>query len=541
MAGGKETPRQKMIGMMYLVLTALLALQVSSAIIQKFIQLDDSLMNLNGQTTEENVAIIGRIKKAVADEGGKDKPVADKADQVHKKTEEIIKYMNSLREEMITVTGGREEEDGKKGYKGGKEEEKVAIMMIGATKNGKAYELKKKLNEYSSFLHDMGKNVRDKNNVADVPATIALDGKEHPLFSKDPDQKGKDFAELNFGHTPLVAALAVMAQQESEILKYENEVLSALAKEVGAADLKFDQVVAMVRPVSKIVAAGTKYEAELFLTASASSITPTMMANGSSIKVDPTTKRGKVEFTVRPAGAYDKDGNAKANWKGKISFNFKGQDTTFEVNEEYIIARPVIQVQSASVSALYKNCGNELNVQVPALGQTYNPAFSADGAKCIPGAQKGIVTVVPTAPKVVLRVASNGNPIGSQDFKVRLIPKPTIEALVGGKPVDEKRGVVAPGPRTLTMKAVPDESFAAFLPKDARYRVADWDCILVRGKRPVATNNFKSETANLSNFAASAQPGDRILIEVKKVTRTNFLNQTEEVNLGSVIKNIPLN
>jgi hypothetical protein len=45
----------------------------------------------------------------------------------------------------------------------------------------------------------------------------------------------------------------------------------------------------------------------------------------------------------------------------------------------------------------------------------------------------------------------------------------------------------------------------------------------------------------LNNFAASAVPGDRILIEVKKVTRTNFLNKVEEVSLGTIIKNIPLN
>jgi gliding motility-associated protein GldM len=541
MAGGKETPRQKMVGMMYLVLTALLALQVSSAIIQKFIQLDNSLMNLNGETIGQNLAVVNKIKKTVEDEGNKDKVVVDRAEQVHKMTADMLGYMDNLRKEMITVTGGEDIEDGNKTYKGAKEEEAVAVMMVGATKNGKAYELKKKLNEYMAILSDIGQNkMRDPNNKVTVPSAIAFDGKDHPLFKKDPDQRNKDFGELNFAHTPLVAALAVIAQEESEVLKYEAEVLGALAKEVGAADLKFDQVVAMVRPSSKIVAAGTKYEAELFLTASASSITPTMIANGGSIKVDASTKRGKVEFVARP-GNYDKDGNSKQQWKGKISFNFKGKDTTFEVTEEYIVARPVIQVQSASVSALYKNCGNELNVQVPALGSTYNPQFSADGAQVIPGAQKGIVTLVPAGAKVTLRVASSGNAIGSQEFKVRLIPKPTIEAISGGKPVNEKTGVPAPGPRTLTMQAIPDESFKAFLPKDARYRVAEWDCILVRGKRPVATNNFKSETANLSNFAASAMPGDRILIEVKKVTRTNFLNKVEEVNLGTVIKNIPLN
>jgi gliding motility-associated protein GldM len=540
MAGGKETPRQKMIGMMYLVLTALLALQVSSAIIQKFIQLDNSLMNLNKETHHENDELIQRIRKTVADEGNKDIAVVNRAEEVRKKTDEILKYMDGLREEMIQVTGGIEEEDGNKTYKGAKEEEKVAILMVGATKNGKAYDLKKKLNEYADFLAKMGQNMRDPNNKVVVPNKLAHDGSEHPLFKNDPAQKNKDFGELNFAHTPLVAALAVVAQQESEILKYEGEVLGALAKEVGAADLKFDQVYAMVRPVSKVVAAGTKYEAELFLTAAASSITPIMTYESNQVQVDPVTKRGKISFTATP-GAYDKEGNAKKKWKGTIKFNFKGKDTIFPVEEEYIVARPVIQVQSASVQALYKNCGNELNVQVPALGSTYSPQFRADGATCIQGAEKGIVTVVPTGAKVTLYVASGGNPIGSQEFKVRLIPKPTVECLVGGKPVNEKTGVPAPGPRSITMKAVPDESFAAFLPKDARYKVAEWDCILVRGKRPVAQNNFKTETGNLSNFAATAQPGDRILIEVKSVTRTNFLNKIEEVNLGTVIKNIPLN
>lgn len=536
MAGGKETPRQKMIGMMYLVLTALLALQVSSAIVQKFVFLDESLINVNNMTVSENGVLVKKIEKAVEDGGGKDKHVFSKAQEVRTQTAEVIKYMDDIRKMLIDGTGGKDE-DGT--YKGAKEEEKVAIEMVGNEgRKGRAYELQTKLNDYADYLTKVGQSLTQENRV--TVKRFAVDAKDHPLFAKDPDQRNKNFAELNFAHTPLVAALAVLSQQKSMVLKHENEVLSALAKEVGAADLKFDNVTAMVRPVSKIVAAGTKYEAELFLTASANAITPTMTYEGKEVPVDQSTKRGKIVFTATP-GAYDKEGNAKKSWNGAIKFNFKGRDTVFTIKEEYIVAKPVIQVQSASVSALYKNCGNELNVQVPALGSTYNPSFSASGAQCIPGAQKGIVTVIPSGAKVTLNVSSNGNAIGSQDFKVRLIPKPTIECLVGGKPVNEKTGVAAPGPRTLVMKAVPDESFAAFLPKDARYRVAEWDCILVRGKRPVATNNFRSEMGNLQNFAASAVAGDRILIEVKKVTRTNFLNKVEEVNLGTVIKNIPLN
>ena len=69
MAGGKETPRQKLIGMMYLVLTALLALQVSAAIVQKFVFLDESLRSVNTKTVEESGSVVTKIKKAVEAEG----------------------------------------------------------------------------------------------------------------------------------------------------------------------------------------------------------------------------------------------------------------------------------------------------------------------------------------------------------------------------------------------------------------------------------------------------------------------------------------
>jgi len=97
MSGGKETPRQKMIGMMYLVLTALLALQVSSAIMEKFIFLDESLMYAVGAADKNNGTTVQKIDKAVADGGGKDKAVSDKAAQVRAETAKIIKLMNDLR------------------------------------------------------------------------------------------------------------------------------------------------------------------------------------------------------------------------------------------------------------------------------------------------------------------------------------------------------------------------------------------------------------------------------------------------------------
>jgi gliding motility-associated protein GldM len=543
MAGGKESPRQKMIGMMYLVLTALLALQVSSAIIQKFKFLDDSLQVAVTSAQGTNNQTDGRIKKAVKDNGGKaeDLAVLAKAEKVRKLTNEMIAYMNALRTEMIETSGGVEKDEATGaiiGYVGAKEEQKVVEIMVGpeGSKKGKGYELQKKLNGYAQELS----NTVGAKTLPYTP--LALDAKDDKMFAKDKEQNKKDFAELNFAQTPMVAALAVISTKEAEMLKLESLALEDLARQVGASNLSFDQVFAMSRATSNVVAAGTDYEAEMFIAASSSAIKPSFSFEGREVPgaVVNGMNVGKVKFKAS-AGNYDKEGNAKKSWKGTITIKNKGKDTSFKMEVPYIVARPVIQVQSASVQALYRNCGNELNVQVPALGSSYNPSFSASGAEVVKGSQKGIVTLIPTAASVKLNVSSGGTALGSQDFKVRLIPKPEIQVLVNGKPVDEKVGMSAPGPRALTVVAKPDESFAAFLPKDARYQVTSWMAVLVRGKRPVSTQNFSSSTGNLSAFASQAQPGDRIMIEVKEVRRTNFLNKSETVNLGTPIKNVPLN
>src|SRR5690606_5406800 len=118
---------------------------------------------------------------------------------------------------------------------------------------------------------------------------------------------------------------------------------------------------------------------------------------------------------------------AKKTYTAEITIDIPGGgDTTYTNTIEYFVAKPVIQIQSASVQRLYLNCGNELNVQIPALGSTYNPSFSATGASAIEGSQKGLVTVVPNAAEVKLNVSSNGNYIGSEVFKVQRIPMPTI-------------------------------------------------------------------------------------------------------------------
>jgi gliding motility-associated protein GldM len=251
---------------------------------------------------------------------------------------------------------------------------------------------------------------------------------------------------------------------------------------------------------------------------------------------------GKVEFTASP-GDYDKDGLAKKTYKAEVTIkNPAGVDTTFHITQEYIVAKPVIQVQSKSVQALYRNCGNDLNVQVPALGATYNPDFTATGAAVIKGKEKGVVTVIPGegSTNVKLNVLSSGNLLGFQEFKVRGIPRPEIKLFSRGKEINEKQGESIATLRTLEIKVIADESFREFLPNDARYRVAQWEVTLARGARPLGSKTITAQDVNLADLLQKAQPGDRFVVEVKGIQRMNFKNDVENIKVGEV-KQVSLN
>ena len=528
MAGGKETPRQKMIGMMYLVLTALLALQVSNTILEKFIFIDQSLEQSAANTKVKNANTVDRIRAAVDDAGNREEDMAvlKKAQAVRAQTSEILATLDNLKEEFVTVTGGLDE-DGN--YKGGKEEAKIAEMMI---RGGRGQELKKELNGYTDYL---------SKTVGASFEPIALDAAENPVFKDDPEQNAKSFSEITFESTPMVAGRASLTQFKTEVLNREATALDALARQVGAADMKFDNIVAMVRPESNVVAAGTKYKADLFIAASSSAVSPVMTVNGKEIPVE--GGMGQVEFTAS-ASKYDKDNRAEQKFKAAITVEQGGKKETYEETFSYFVTKPVIQVQSQSVQALYLNCGNELQINVPALGTTYSPSFSASGASAIKGKKTGQVTVIPTAAKVALTVSSGGNRIGTENFQVRRVPKPSVEVFgPGNKPIDFKRGEAINRLRTITVKAIADEDFKNFLPKDARYRVTDAEIVLARGSRPVGKAKLSGDSANLSSLMSKAKPGDRLVIDIKQVQRMNFQNKTENVALGSSasVVTVPLN
>ncbi|MDP4588526.1 MAG: hypothetical protein NWS86_10140, partial [Flavobacteriales bacterium] len=104
MAGGKETPRQKMIGMMYLVLTALLAMNVSKEVLDSFVLVDQGLRKTESTLDSKNNDTMGAFAAKSAANPEKTKPFKDAADEVVKRSTELLEYIEELKARTMSVS-----------------------------------------------------------------------------------------------------------------------------------------------------------------------------------------------------------------------------------------------------------------------------------------------------------------------------------------------------------------------------------------------------------------------------------------------------
>ena len=543
MAGGKETARQKMIGMMYLVLTALLALNVSSTVLDKFAFINESLERANAETSERNARTISGMKSAAKDKGNRadDLKVVADAEALRIETQKIMAELEKYKETFVEITGGYMEghKKDKRFINGKTDYDRVGSHMMPVEEGGEGngVRMKELLNGYATHIQEIiKKNGADESKMKQYHK-IALDAEEDPIYQKDENQKGKKWSQLAFENSPTHAALATVSEFQANVLSFETSALDFLVRRVGLKDLTFDDIRPVVMPASQYVAAGTKYKADMFIAASASGLNDKMVMTYNGEKVPMVGGIGKVEFTATP-GNYDKNGNAKKQIIAEITVpQGGGTDTTFTDTIDYYVVRPVIQIQSQSVNALYFNCGNALDVQVPALGTLYNPSFSARGADAIKGSVAGQVTIVPRSlGKVTLTVSSNGNVIGSREFGVRGIPAPDIKVYTSAGEVNLKEGIPA---RTteLFLRAIADESFAQFLPEDAKFLVAEAEITLVSGG--LGRGSIRGG-GKINLRGMSGRKGDQLAIEIKKVQRRNFRKQVENFKKFTRFINIPL-
>jgi len=287
MAGGKETPRQKMIGMMYMVLTALLALNVSNAVLEKFAIIDETLVKLVTENQKTNEAKLAGILAST----GQDAPVVaarEKAAKVRELTKATISYLDDLKLKMKTEADGKIIEGEDLVTNTHRAEE----LMLDSRKPEVGLDFEKKLNQH---VAELNKIVEPKEPYKKLTRTA----KDYEEFKNNTNQLGKNFLQFSFEQTPTMGAIATVSQMQTEILEYEAEALDALLAIAEGQVFKADKVVPMVRAESNTLVAGQEYSADLFI-AAASDVPAEMFMNDKPLAVskDPVTgiNMGKIKF-----------------------------------------------------------------------------------------------------------------------------------------------------------------------------------------------------------------------------------------------------
>jgi len=517
-----------MIGMMYLVLTALLALNVSNAVLEKFAIIDDTLQQLRSETELNNANINQRIQDATT---------ARAADAKKRATEVRALTIRTLAEMDGVIAQLKKNKDG---------EEIPMDELILDTNNAeeKMLDPREGVGLGKGFENILTRYHDSVQIISRITGLPKLNRKvdEYKIFDEAKElkehHKDKDFIHFTFEGTPTMASIAVIRQMQTELLETEATVLDSLARIADVGTLKVDQYAVMVIPESNIVVAGARYKAKMFVAASSSGLTPSMKRNGAELAVAQDTETGlkmaNIEFT---AGAtnYGPDGTVEQSYMAEIKL--PNPDTTLTRSIKYRVAQPVIKATSGRAPTLYRNCANPVTIDVPSLGANYNPTFTPRGASVVLTSEKSRPIVTPTDSRISIAVSSGGNAIGSVEFETKPIPRPRYSfknalgrgVTISGEPVS--------GLGAFSVVANPEENFQKELPTEATYIVNTFEISWWRGTTQMGgkAKQGVNGAVNLGDWRPQLKPGDTFEVKLLKVSRKRGNGSFEDVSLAGEV------
>ncbi len=344
MASGNISPRQKMINMMYLVLTAMLALNVSKDILRVLAKLDLG-MNATVSTVERGTATLYQAIQAQVSENPRAVPINERAKQVKSQSDEIFALLATTKDEMIALTGGLDEEGRYKGADNRDIPENYLLNDKSIGGQGKAKEIKEKLAAFRTFLE--GQSDGDATMKRIVDETFTFD--DEVVEGKKMSWERATFAEL-----PLAGVVPFLTDLQSRVRRMEAKTIEHLYGQIDANTLKFDNVRAVVMPRSTYVTQGDYLEADVFLAAYDKGRNPEFVGITPQSIEDGVGK-------IRIQGS----GNGSKTLKG--SMRVPGGDTDYPFELTYTVAPPSVVIAATKMNVLYRNVDNPIEVSVPGV------------------------------------------------------------------------------------------------------------------------------------------------------------------------------
>lgn len=449
MSGGKETPRQKMIGMMYLVLTAMLALNVSKDAVEAFKLVDKSLTKTTENFTVKNNMIYQEFDQAASENPQKAGPWKNIAYDVKKRANEMFDYIQELKIEILIKAEGEDSEvfteDGGIDVDHIRKIDENNIpseILVGSDQNGKAFDMKAAMGEYRIFLLDV---IGNKNISATKSINASLD-------TEDPVIKGEKVLWVNhmFQASPLIASITLLSKLQSDIRNSEAETLNFLYQQIDAGAFKFNSLIPTIITNSNYIMKGGEYKAEVFIAATDTTQQPEVLvgkfetivgADGieeyrmtpgyETLTVD---ERGRGIYKRKPTVLGDK------TWGGLIRMKAPdGKIISYPFEEKYTVAQPNYVVSPTAMNVFYVSLDNPVDISVSGASSESISATMTNG-KIKRGKTKkyrGSFIASPRTPGKLALVTVTAEVNGVRrsfppiEFRVETVPDPV--AKVDGK------------------------------------------------------------------------------------------------------------
>lgn len=378
MAGGNLSPRQKMINMMYLVLTALLALNVSKEILDSFITVNNGLENTKLSLNDKMNAQYKSFEAFAGENAAKYGEAWNEAKKIRSAGAEIIAYVDSIKANAIikaegwprdsVVLGDGRIVDLSKVTKKDSHDE-LTNLLIGdepaKPKDGpmSATDLRNKLEAF----RDLVKNSRKD----DAELAAAMDRVFNFDDRKDASGTLNNWQSINFYHVPLAAGITILSKIQADVRNAEGEVVKRMMDAVEGKSFKFNKLTAIVKPQSSYVTVGAKYSADIFLGAYDDQNAPEVFIAGPGARVDTAKKEIIGEAIKLPMnGAMARleqvaAGSGLRSVTGIIKYKPVGGELQTEVfTTEYEVATPSLVVSPTKMNVFYRGVDNPVSISV---------------------------------------------------------------------------------------------------------------------------------------------------------------------------------
>ena len=559
MSGAKETPRQKMISMMYLVLTALLALNVSVEVLDAFSTVNEGLENTHTSVEKKIEDYYYTFEQQYNKQPEKTQDFWDKAQEIRTKTDEMINFVErdiklalllqnngTTENELFALTGddavilNPEQADPTKNRRvfhklnldnlSGKDKHDAVTAFMIEQRN--ADKLKTKIDEYRQFIIEMMESV----GVANYSDHVGLitDGK----------YVAGDGAPLtwqlkNFNHIIIPAAISIINEIVGEIQTTEYDAISELYKSIDAGDFKFNTLEAKVFPKTTYVLRGQDYEADVFI-----------VASDNSKEFDAKYAKGIKDFSQASENAIQKVSSENGIVKIKVPATAQGEQSIAGIIEmkdpitgeikpypfqsSYTVAPPSANVTPTKMNVMYRGLENPIAISAPGFTNDQINVRVVNGTL---NKKSGEYFVTPgndgNTTTVTVSTTVDGKTVVLDNCVFRLKRTPDPVPIINGKTKGSftKEEILAADGFVLTM---PDFDFEGYNSTVITYDVATVVGGYLKTVKGVAGRKFDS---SVKDIIQNAKRGQRISIENIRVKAPDGEERTLDTPITIDIKN----